>query len=197
MKLWKSISVAAFYAVSLNINAATILQDDFSITRQILVFSDLGQSFTAEDENILSIGFYVEDINQNSSDSFDLSLQLFEGVGFVGSSLGAVDITLEDGFNGFADFDFSFVTLNVGSVYSAQISSTSARGGLQSNQHSFPSGAPINGNDYIGGDYIMNGEVDVISDARFRVTAVPLPAAVWLLGSGLIGLAGIARRKKV
>ena len=27
------------------------------------------------------------------------------------------------------------------------------------------------------------------------VTAVPVPAAVWLFGSGLIGLAGIARRK--
>ena len=29
-----------------------------------------------------------------------------------------------------------------------------------------------------------------------RVSAVPLPAAVWLFGSGLIGLIGIARRKK-
>jgi hypothetical protein len=28
-----------------------------------------------------------------------------------------------------------------------------------------------------------------------QVTAVPLPAAVWLLGSGLLGLAGVARRK--
>jgi hypothetical protein len=28
------------------------------------------------------------------------------------------------------------------------------------------------------------------------VSAVPLPAAVWLLGSGLLGLAGIGRRKK-
>lgn len=28
------------------------------------------------------------------------------------------------------------------------------------------------------------------------VTAVPVPAAVWLFGSGLVGLAGIARRKK-
>ena len=27
-------------------------------------------------------------------------------------------------------------------------------------------------------------------------TAVPLPAAVWLFGSGLLGLAGISRRKK-
>ena len=28
------------------------------------------------------------------------------------------------------------------------------------------------------------------------VSAVPVPAAVWLFGSGLIGLAGFARRKK-
>jgi len=35
--------------------------------------------------------------------------------------------------------------------------------------------------------------------AYFRiseVSAIPVPAAVWLFGSGLIGLAGIARRKK-
>lgn len=30
-----------------------------------------------------------------------------------------------------------------------------------------------------------------------RVSAVPIPAAVWLFGSGLIGLIGVARRKKV
>ena len=29
-----------------------------------------------------------------------------------------------------------------------------------------------------------------------QFTAVPVPAAVWLFGSGLIGLVGIARRKK-
>lgn len=28
-----------------------------------------------------------------------------------------------------------------------------------------------------------------------QITAVPVPAAVWLLGSGLLGLAGVARRK--
>lgn len=32
--------------------------------------------------------------------------------------------------------------------------------------------------------------------ASFEVSAVPVPAAVWLFGSGLLGLAGIARRKK-
>ena len=32
--------------------------------------------------------------------------------------------------------------------------------------------------------------------SAMEVTAVPVPAAVWLFGSGLLGLAGIARRKR-
>ena len=32
--------------------------------------------------------------------------------------------------------------------------------------------------------------------ALVRISAVPVPAAVWLFGSGLIGLIGLARRKK-
>jgi hypothetical protein len=35
-----------------------------------------------------------------------------------------------------------------------------------------------------------------ITEVDVRIAPVPVPAAVWLLGSGLIGLAGIARRKK-
>ena len=35
-----------------------------------------------------------------------------------------------------------------------------------------------------------------ISYAAWEVSAVPVPAAIWLFGSGLIGLVGFARRKK-
>jgi hypothetical protein len=34
-----------------------------------------------------------------------------------------------------------------------------------------------------------------IGTALYRVSAVPVPAAAWLFGSGLIGLIGLARRK--
>ena len=41
--------------------------------------------------------------------------------------------------------------------------------------------------------------LDITRSAGFLLTtsAVPVPAAVWLFGSGLIGLIGVARRKKV
>ena len=43
--------------------------------------------------------------------------------------------------------------------------------------------------------FFSNGISDVFTfDAT--PTVIPVPAAVWLFGSGLIGLAGIARRKK-
>jgi len=34
-------------------------------------------------------------------------------------------------------------------------------------------------------------------DASLEVSAVPVPAAVWLFGSGLLGLVGVARRKRM
>lgn len=36
-----------------------------------------------------------------------------------------------------------------------------------------------------------------VENVRMDVQVVPVPAAVWLFGSGLLGLVGIARRKKV
>lgn len=45
---------------------------------------------------------------------------------------------------------------------------------------------------YDGGDKDHNDMVLIVES----VTPVPIPAAAWLFGSGLLGLAGIARRKK-
>jgi len=50
----------------------------------------------------------------------------------------------------------------------------------------------------ISGTYTDSGFIDapVSSATLATVSTVPVPAAVWLFGSGLIGLVGFARRKK-
>jgi hypothetical protein len=47
-----------------------------------------------------------------------------------------------------------------------------------------------------GRKYVVELEVEANIDTYFSPSPVPVPAAVWLFGSGLIGLVGIARRKK-
>ncbi len=42
----------------------------------------------------------------------------------------------------------------------------------------------------------LSGEGDLLAGIdNFKLQAIPVPAAVWLFGSGLIGLVGLARRK--
>ena len=52
---------------------------------------------------------------------------------------------------------------------------------------------------YTGGVLTGNISADLvnINATVAEVQVVPVPAAVWLFGSGLLGLAGIARRKKL
>ena len=56
----------------------------------------------------------------------------------------------------------------------------------------------VNSNAVTEIQFAVNGvqNLDSIID-NFSASVVPVPAAVWLFGSGLLGLIGIARRKKV
>jgi len=42
----------------------------------------------------------------------------------------------------------------------------------------------------------QGGPGDDLAIGTYSIAAVPIPAAVWLFGSGLLGLVGMARRKK-
>ena len=65
-------------------------------------------------------------------------------------------------------------------------------GGFSSGQLTFdvPGGPPISVGEFL--DFDVNSRV---GSALVRVSAVPIPAAAWLFGSGIIGLVGMARRK--
>jgi hypothetical protein len=44
--------------------------------------------------------------------------------------------------------------------------------------------------------FVLSKGDSITVTTRFEVTPVPVPAAIWLFGSGLLGLVGIARRKE-
>ena len=53
-------------------------------------------------------------------------------------------------------------------------------------------GSPMKAGPFPG----FNANFDITDLTITSVTPVPVPAAVWLFGSGLLGLVGVARRKK-
>jgi hypothetical protein len=59
----------------------------------------------------------------------------------------------------------------------------------------------IKTNDLTGIANIVISTVDISDPGTFsagaNITATPLPAAVWLMGSGLLGVLGLGRKNKV
>ena len=154
-----------------------IFQNQQDSGYQIMYASPIGQTFTAEDSHILSIGFWVKDWNPIAG-PIDLSIELFEGIGNTGTSLGSSPITgLAPGFNGFFYADFSFVHLTVGDIYTAIISSTSSRASV---------GSYDDPTSYPGGDMIKMGNIVDNADLTFRV--IPEPATIALLSMGVLFL---------
>ena len=46
------------------------------------------------------------------------------------------------------------------------------------------------------GNNYANFDAQELTITSYTPSAIPVPAAVWLFGSGLLGLVGVARRKK-
>ena len=85
-------------------------------------------------------------------------------------------------------------------ITSAKPYADTLQANLLNPQGAAPMAATANSIGLIDGPFIgIRGLVDIGSGNSMHVTSistVPVPAAVWLFGSGLIGLAGIALRKK-
>ena len=194
MAIFKPASFARLAGLAIVLGCASaahadIIQDLTNET-DAFVLDSFGQSFTAEGGAIDTICVGLADFNPSRGE-YAITVDLFDGIGT--SLIASRTQTFADGFDGWADFDFSGISLVANDIYSFDVSSTSGRGGIDANQHSFPNGGIIN-QDYIGGDFYRGGLTrrDPIRDLRFAVLgtrAVPEPASLGLLAGGLALLA--------
>lgn len=155
-----------------------------------LYYGPDGQTFTAEDPRITTIGFLLW--NASASSSADITYDLYAGSGSSGSLLGSSSLVLPQGYYGYADADFSFVSLTVGQTYTVMIS-TSATDCLVNGEQLFTGiGQPIPGTmDYSGGQAIYGGQdAGIYDDLTFRILAIPEPNMLPLLFLGLFLFSG-------
>jgi len=155
-------------------------------------------------------------------DSFDRDINTENGLNIsqdslhasiLGSGDGTVDYYSFNGLSGQAYFDIDYA-YDFGGAFDSWIELYDSNGLLlASNDDSFIEAGSFHGFDsFLGQEldlgemyYLAVGSYSGLSDIPFganytlhisqSVSAVPVPAAVWLFGSGLIALAGLVRRK--
>ena len=140
-----------------------------------------GQSFTATDSDIGYVGVLA--VNGGT-----FTISLYEGAGFSGTLMSSQLVSPGD--NTWANLNTSSLTFSQGSVYTIRMTGSGGSVGYAGG-----SAGP-----YSGGDAYIYGmpyeQYDLTFHVGPRASTVPIPAAVWLLGSGLIGLIGVRRFRK-
>ena len=167
-------------SASNSIGAGDILQPQTGGELNISFYAPIGQTFTATTAGISIIGFKVTPANTiNSSTVF--TYQLLEGAGTSGPVVASRSFSVPAGFTGYADADFSPVTLTVGQVYTVLITASDFDFAVYWNQWATdPGGVPISGKvDYTGGEAIDSGQFMPHEDLTFHVLAAAVyPAAL-------------------
>ena len=149
-----------------------------------IILDDIGGYLLFADYGISAQDFSLTGTYQNSMNGFEyysgtLSIGNTDGIVINGSF---INLELADLGGGMLDFnaDITFTGISTG----ADMTDWSLGTGLTSEWL-------VTGR--LEGGYFMNSLSAELGS--LDIQPVPVPAAVWLFGSGLLGLAGIARRK--
>jgi hypothetical protein len=192
---------AIFGLAGATAHAGTILNDTTTSQVQVEYFGPIGQSFTAIDDQLVSIGFKLGTLNASFPND-PVTVDLYSGAGTGGTLLASDTLTLPDYLDGtaFTDFDFSGTTLSVGGIYSAVVSivGSSPHTGI-----GLSSADPYSGGAAFGQNLGDAGCNPGACDLAFQVVgtsaagALPEPAtwAMMILGFGAAGAALRQRRR--
>ncbi|GAB4169230.1 MAG: hypothetical protein Kow0020_02860 [Wenzhouxiangellaceae bacterium] len=161
--------ITVLMSLSHAVAALDIIQDRHNFDSQINFFSPVGQTFTAEDAAISTIGIWLNDCNTHFSDN-PLDFRLYSGSGTSGALLAQQTLAVPPGHSNYFDVDFSGTGLTIGNTYTIEVFSPNARRCFQENVFSQPNPGP----DYTGGAILYQGSVNAArGDMQFRVIVDP------------------------
>ena len=177
------------------VNAAVILPGLDIVT----ITGDTGVTVTVDSFNIDATAYQIV------FDDNNLNIDIADEIFTLSSTSGTYDPTAIDGTWGLGFFDGSFTVGTAGSELLIGSFTSMEVNGWGNNEFDFFGDVLFTSGSLMGatnGQFegstflsIQSGELELQSKLG-EVAVVPVPASVWLFGSGLLGLVGVARRKE-
>jgi hypothetical protein len=197
MKATKSLLALAVLAAAGSANATAIAT--YNVSNAVTITGLASGSFTETGTAVLdSAGTLTIDktgLNSTNNGNFTLTSQIVWSGTVVGNSFNVTSGTVKN-VSCTAGTSACSTNLNLGVTTALSVTPASGNGGGLPTPSAFNI---ANGGAYNSDVYGFNHLLHTASVTTFTNNAppaVPVPAAAWLFGSGLLGLAGTARRRR-